>query len=75
MGDVEGGFINERTGAYVSEERAHQHVGSDHAFGGFEKAKSRKTGNFYMRETTDSFVPISTASAGILSRDGRSGQR
>ncbi|MCI8452544.1 MAG: hypothetical protein HFJ74_08715 [Eggerthellaceae bacterium] len=75
MGKSDGGFINERTGAYVSEERAHQHVGEEHAFGGYEKAVSKKTGNFYMRETTDDFDPISTAFAGILSRDGRSGQR
>ena len=50
MGKDEG-FINERTGAYVSPERAHQHVGEEHAFGGYEKAQSKKTGNFYMRET------------------------
>lgn len=47
----EEGFINGRTGAYVSPERAHQHVGEEHAFGGYEKAQSKKTGNFYMRET------------------------
>lgn len=50
--DKDEGFINERTGAYVSPERAHQHVGEEHAFGGYEKAQSKKTGNFYMRETS-----------------------
>ena len=49
--DKDEGFINERTGAYVSPERAHQHVGEEHAFGGYEKAQSKKTGNYYMRET------------------------
>ena len=69
------GFVNERTGAYVSPERAAQHVGSDNAFGGYEKAQSKETGNFYMRETeVDDFKPASTPYAGILSRDGRSGQ-
>lgn len=54
MGKEEG-FINERTGTYVSPERAHQHVGEEHAFGGYEKAQSKKTGNFYMRETGSGF--------------------
>ncbi len=73
MGHSESGFVNSRTGAYVSPERAHQHVGE--SFGGFEKAKSKKTGNFYMREESeDAFDAAVTAYAGILSRDGRSGQ-
>lgn len=76
------GFINERTGAYVSPERARQHVGEEHAFGGYEKAQSKKTGNFYMREAgvgeasrpTREFQAVSTSFPGILSRDGRSGR-
>ncbi|NJE79991.1 hypothetical protein E0L17_01390 [Olsenella sp. SW781] len=62
MGNPDGGFINERTGAYVSPERAHQHVGEEHAFDGYEKARSRSTGNFYMRET-GSGAPSSVNSA------------
>ncbi len=54
MGKDEG-FINERTGKYVSPERAHQHVGEEHAFGGYEKAQSKETGNFYMREVGSSY--------------------
>lgn len=86
--DKDEGFINERTGAYVSPERAHQHVGEEHAFGGYEKAQSKKTGNFYMRETGSrlrdlegAMEPIRkiqamhTSFPGILSRDGRSGQQ
>lgn len=82
MGYSGEGFVNSRTGAYVSPERAHQHVGE--SFRGFEKAKSRTTGNFYMREddggscsscgADDDFSAIITSYAGILSRDGRSGQ-
>ena len=33
-----GGFVNHRTGVYVSAARAHQHVGQ--SFGGFTKARS-----------------------------------
>ena len=46
---VDGGFINPRTGKYVSPMRAHQHVGESIA--GYEKAISASTGNFYMRPT------------------------
>ena len=42
-----GGFTNHRTGAYVSAARAHQHVGQ--SFGGFTKAHSQSSGNYYMR--------------------------
>lgn len=42
-----GGFYNARTGAYVSPARASQHVGQ--SFGGFTKAQSASSGNFYMR--------------------------
>lgn len=41
-----GGFVNARTGSYVSPARAHQHVGQ--SFGGVTKARS-SGGNFYMR--------------------------
>lgn len=41
-----GGFTNSRTGAYVSASRAHQHVGQ--SFGGYAKARSSSSGNFYM---------------------------
>nr|WP_075575898.1 hypothetical protein [Olsenella timonensis] len=41
------GFYNGRTGAYVSPARASQHVGQ--SFGGFTKAQSTLSGNFYMR--------------------------
>ena len=41
-----GGFTNSRTGRYVSSARAHQHVGQ--SFGGYAKAKSSSSGNFYM---------------------------
>jgi hypothetical protein len=40
------GFTNARTGRYVSSARAHQHVGQ--SFGGYGKAQSGKTGNYYM---------------------------
>ncbi len=46
------GFFNRRSGTWVSPERAHQHVGE--SFGGFEKARSTKTGNFYMRPDSGS---------------------
>lgn len=49
MGD-DGGFINPRTGKYVSSMRAHQHVGE--SIKGYEKAISKSTGNFYMRPTS-----------------------
>ncbi len=42
-----GGFHNSRTGGYVSSARAHQHVGQ--SFGGYTKARSTSTGNFYMK--------------------------
>lgn len=42
------GFINRRTGGYVSVARAHQHVGQN--FGGYTKVKSAATGNYYMRK-------------------------
>lgn len=41
------GFVNHRTGAYVSAARAHQHVGQ--SFGGFTKARNSSSGNFYMK--------------------------
>ncbi|WP_350453970.1 hypothetical protein [Slackia heliotrinireducens] len=41
-----GGFTNSRTGSYVSSARVHQHVGQ--SFGGYTKAKSSSTGNYYM---------------------------
>lgn len=47
-GSRSGGFTNHRTGGYVSAARAHQHTGQ--SFGGFTKAKSSTTGNYYMRK-------------------------
>ncbi|WP_165246692.1 hypothetical protein [Adlercreutzia sp. ZJ141] len=44
-----GGFINSRTGSYVSPVRAHQHVGQ--SFGGYTKSQSSSTGNFYMHKS------------------------
>lgn len=58
---ADGGFINRRTGKYVSPERAHQHVGE--SFGGFEKARSKTSGNFYMRPDNG----LSTLSSDALS--------
>lgn len=43
-----GGFYNSRSNSYVSSARAHQHVGQ--SFGGFTKAQSQSSGNFYMRK-------------------------
>lgn len=45
-----GGFTNHRTGAYVSAAHTHQHVGQ--SFGGFTKARSSTSGNFYMKDST-----------------------
>lgn len=45
-----GGFTNSRTGSYVSSARAHQHVGQ--SFGGYTKAQSSSTGNFYMTKSS-----------------------
>ena len=42
-----GGFTNHRTGTHVSAARAHQHTGQ--SFGGYTKAKSSTTGNYYMK--------------------------
>lgn len=50
----DGGFYNHRTGKYVSGERAHQHVGE--SFGGYEKALSRSTGNYYMRPSPSNYL-------------------
>ena len=41
------GFTNYRSGAYVSAMRVHQHVVQ--SFGGFTKARSSTSGNFYMK--------------------------
>lgn len=43
-----GSFYNARSGSYVSAARAHQHVGQ--SFGGYAKAQSQSSGNFYMRK-------------------------
>ena len=43
-----GGFTNHRTGGYVSAARAHQHTGQ--SFGGYTKARSATTGNYYMKK-------------------------
>lgn len=44
-----GGFVNSRTGAYVSAARAHQHTGQ--SFGGYTKTRSSSTGHYSMRPT------------------------
>ena len=49
------GFVNSRTGSYVSSARAHQHVGE--SFGGYTKARSAASGNFYMKESTGNAIP------------------
>jgi hypothetical protein len=55
MSDViensDGTFTNTRTGETFSAERAHQSVGE--SIRGIEKAKSKTTGNYYMREELD----------------------
>ena len=43
------GFVNHRSGTYVSHSRAHQHVGQ--SFSGYTKRQSSSTGNFYMAKT------------------------
>lgn len=47
-GQRSGGFTNYRTGKYVSAARAHQHTGQ--SFGGYAKARSSATGNYYMKK-------------------------
>lgn len=47
-GSQSGGFTNHRTGGYVSAARAHQHTGQ--SFGGYTKARSVTTGNYYMKK-------------------------
>ena len=49
-----GGFVNSRTGSYVSSARAHQHVGE--SFGGYTKARSA-SGNYYMKESSGNSTP------------------
>lgn len=48
-GRSSGGFTNTRTGRYVSPARAHQHTGQ--SFGGYTKAKSASSGNWYMKRS------------------------
>lgn len=61
------GFFNKRSGTWVSPERAHQHVGE--SFGGFEKTRSAKTGNFYMRPDGNNATgqPSNPSSFGFMS--------
>lgn len=47
-GRSSGGFMNTRTGTYVSAARAHQHTGQ--SFGGYTKTRSTSSGNYYMRK-------------------------
>jgi hypothetical protein len=73
MSDVvknsDGTFTNTRTGEIFSAERAHQNVGE--SIRGIEKAKSKTTGNYYMREELEDTM-ATTLAAGILGSHGRS---